>query len=159
MKEISFSHSLIQEEKTMDKDSLSSDKQEEGNVFAPKFNEKGLISAIAVDAKTNEILMLAFMNDEALSLTQQTGIAHYFSRSRNRIWKKGETSGQTQKIIEIRVDCDQDAVLLLVEQQGLGAACHTGRKSCFYRKVEGQGEPASLKFIGGDPLFDPKKVY
>jgi phosphoribosyl-AMP cyclohydrolase len=143
----------------MNKKNLSKLELEQGSIFAPNYNEKGLVSAIAIDAKTNEILMLAHMNSEAISLTLETKIAHYFSRSRNKIWKKGETSGETQKLIEIRVDCDQDALLLFVEPQGLGAACHTGRKSCFFRKVETNGDKVKLKTIGGDPLFDPKKTY
>ena len=109
---------------------------ERGSVLAPKFDANGLIAAIAVDAHSGEILMLAWMNAEALQLTLDTGEAHYFSRSRNELWKKGETSGQVQKVVEIRVDCDQDAVLLKVHPQGDGGACHVGFRSCFYRVVE-----------------------
>ena len=109
---------------------------ERGTTLAPRFDASGLIAAIAVDAHSGEILMLAWMNAEALQLTLDTGEAHYFSRSRGALWKKGETSGQIQKIVEIRVDCDQDAVLLKVHVQGDGGACHVGFRSCFYRVVE-----------------------
>jgi phosphoribosyl-AMP cyclohydrolase len=109
---------------------------ERGAVLAPKFDANGLIAAIAVDTHSGEVLMLAWMNAEALRLTLETGVAHYFSRARNALWKKGETSGQLQKIVEIRVDCDQDAVLLKVDVQGDGGACHVGFRSCFYRVVE-----------------------
>jgi phosphoribosyl-AMP cyclohydrolase len=109
---------------------------ERGDLLTPNFDDKGLIAAIAQHADTGEILMFAWMNAEALRLTLDTGEAHYFSRSRNALWKKGETSGQVQKIAEIRVDCDQDAVLLKVHPQGDGGACHVGFRSCFYRVVE-----------------------
>lgn len=107
--------------------------------LTPKFDQNGLVTAIVQNAEDGEVVMLAHMNEDALSLTIQTGIAHYYSRSRKRLWKKGETSGNMQKLVELRVDCDQDAVLLKVDMQGDGTACHTGRKSCFYRKVEGLG--------------------
>lgn len=109
---------------------------ERGAIIAPRFDASGLIAAIAQHADTGEILMLAWMNDEALTLTLETGAAHYFSRSRNALWKKGETSGQVQTVVEVRFDCDQDAVLLKVRPQGDGGACHVGFRSCFYRKVE-----------------------
>jgi len=109
---------------------------ERGAIIAPRFDASGLIAAIAQHADTGEILMLAWMNDEALKLTLETGAAHYFSRSRNALWKKGETSGQIQTVVEVRLDCDQDAVLLKVRPQGDGGACHVGFRSCFYRKVE-----------------------
>ncbi|HTN62765.1 MAG TPA: phosphoribosyl-AMP cyclohydrolase, partial [Devosia sp.] len=108
---------------------------EEGQAFAPRFDANGLITAITMEAGSNELLMLAHMNAAALTLTLQTGFAHYWSRSRGKIWKKGESSGELQRVIELRVDCDQDAIMLVVEQTGRGAACHTGRKSCFYRRV------------------------
>jgi len=95
----------------------------------------GLVPAITQDAVTKEVLMLAYMNREAWEKTLGTGLAHYWSRSRGKLWKKGETSGNVQEVLEIRVDCDADCVLLLVNQSG-GAACHTGKRSCFYRKVE-----------------------
>jgi phosphoribosyl-AMP cyclohydrolase len=109
---------------------------ERGAEIAPRFDNKGLIAAVAQHADTGEILMFAWMNAEALRLTLDSGEAHYFSRSRNALWKKGETSGQVQKVVEIRVDCDQDAVLLKVRPQGDGGACHVGFRSCFYRVVE-----------------------
>lgn len=108
---------------------------EEGTAFAPKFDEHGLIPALATDAKTGEVLMFAWMNAEALEKTVRTGEAWYWSRSRNSLWRKGETSGQTQTVTEIRIDCDQDAILLKVEVGGDGGACHVGYRSCFYRSV------------------------
>ncbi|MBN1534664.1 MAG: phosphoribosyl-AMP cyclohydrolase [Spirochaetes bacterium] len=98
----------------------------------------GLVPAIAQDHATGEVLMLAYMNRESFELTLRTGIAHYWSRSRNQLWKKGETSGNIQEVIEVRIDCDSDTVLLRIRQIG-GAACHTGRRSCFYRVVENGG--------------------
>jgi len=109
---------------------------ERGAVLAPRFDANGLIAAIATDTHTGDVLMFAWMNAEALQATLDTGVVHYFSRSRNELWKKGETSGQVQKVVEIRVDCDQDAVLLRVDVQGDGGACHVGFRSCFYRVVE-----------------------
>ncbi|HEY2662192.1 MAG TPA: phosphoribosyl-AMP cyclohydrolase [Caulobacteraceae bacterium] len=109
---------------------------ERGATLAPRFDAAGLIAAIAAHAETGEILMLAWMNAEALRLTLDTGEAHYFSRSRQALWKKGESSGQVQKVVEVRIDCDQDAVLLKVLPQGDGGACHVGFRSCFYRVVE-----------------------
>jgi phosphoribosyl-AMP cyclohydrolase len=105
----------------------------------PKYNEQGLVPAIAQDARTGEVLMLAWMNAEALRLTLATGEAHYFSRARQALWKKGETSGQIQTVAEVRVDCDQDAVLLKVRPHGDGGACHVGYRSCFYRLVRDGG--------------------
>jgi phosphoribosyl-AMP cyclohydrolase len=109
---------------------------ERGAVLSPRFDANGLIAAVATDAGTGEVLMLAWMNAEALAKTLETGEAHYFSRSRQALWRKGETSGQVQKIQEIRIDCDQDAVWLKVRPGGDGGACHTGSRSCFYRAVE-----------------------
>lgn len=128
---------------------------EEGTVLAPRFDANGLVTAIVQEAGSLRVLMLAHMNAEALELTLASGEAHYWSRSRAKIWKKGESSGEIQKVVEARVDCDQDAVLLLVEQTGRGAACHTGRKSCFYRIVEDGG----LRDSGESRLFDPAQVY
>ncbi|MEX0628954.1 MAG: phosphoribosyl-AMP cyclohydrolase, partial [Cucumibacter sp.] len=91
--------------------------------------------------------------------TLGTGEVHYFSRSRNRLWKKGETSGEVQKLVEMRVDCDQDVLWLKVEMTGRGAACHTGRRSCFYRKVTAEGETVALEDLGGAPIFDPDDIY
>lgn len=110
---------------------------ERGSALAPRFNSDGLVVAVAQHADTGEILMLAWMNAEALKLTVETKIAHYFSRSRGELWKKGETSGQLQDVVELRVDCDQDAVLLKVRPRGDGGACHVGFRSCFYRVLEG----------------------
>jgi len=109
---------------------------ERGARLTPRFDAAGLVAAIAVHADTGEVLMLAWMNAEALRLTLETGEAHYFSRARQILWKKGETSGQIQKVAEVRVDCDQDAVLLKVHPQGDGGACHVGYRSCFYRIVQ-----------------------
>lgn len=109
---------------------------ERGAAIAPRFDGSGLVAAIAQHADTGEILMFAWMNDEALKLTLDTGIAHYFSRSRGSLWKKGETSGQLQIVTELRIDCDQDAVLIKVRPQGDGGACHVGFRSCFYRVWE-----------------------
>ena len=114
----------------------SAEELERGRLLAPSFNADGLISAIATHADTGEVLMLAWMNAEALQLTLDTGQAHYFSRKRRTLWKKGETSGQVQEVVEARVDCDQDAVWLKVRPQGDGGACHVGFRSCFYRVVE-----------------------
>jgi phosphoribosyl-AMP cyclohydrolase len=108
---------------------------EEGEAFTPRFDRDGLIACVARDAADGQILMLAYMNEEALRLTIETGVAHYWSRSRQTLWRKGDTSGQVQRVKEIRTDCDQDAILLTVEPAGDGGACHTGRRSCFYRKV------------------------
>lgn len=139
-----------------DPSTLSHDALEEGATFAPRFDAHGLITAIAIDVGSQEVLMVAHMNADALRLTLETGAAHYYSRSRKAIWKKGETSGETQKVVEVRTDCDQDALLLIVERQGRGAACHTGRVSCFYRKV---GPGGMLTDAGVPKLFDPKDVY
>jgi len=109
---------------------------ERGAVLAPRFDEHGLIAVVATHAKTGEVLMLAWMNAEALDRTLATGEAHYFSRSHGAMWRKGETSGQVQRIEEIRIDCDQDAVWLKVIPGGDGGACHVGFRSCFYRVVE-----------------------
>lgn len=108
--------------------------QDETQALRPRFNDDGLVAAIAQDAETGEVLMLAWMNADALQASLETGYATYWSRSRAALWKKGETSGHLQQILEIRVDCDQDALLLKVRQTG--AACHTDRRSCFYRKIE-----------------------
>ncbi|MCD4812124.1 phosphoribosyl-AMP cyclohydrolase [bacterium] len=118
-----------------------------------KFNDQGLIVAIVQDVVNNEILMQAFMNEESLRLTIETGIAHYYSRSRNKLWKKGESSGHLQHVKEMRIDCDLDAVVMKVEQ--VGGACHVGFRSCFYRVVEKDG---SLR-ESGEKVFDPKQAY
>jgi phosphoribosyl-AMP cyclohydrolase len=104
-----------------------------------KFDVQGLIPAIICDVKDNAVLMFAFMNAQSLAETRRTGIVHFYSRSRQALWKKGETSGETFAVEEIRVDCDQDVLLVMVKPQGQGNACHTGRRSCFYRKLAGDG--------------------
>ena len=137
-----------------DPSKLSHDELEEGTALAPRFDAHGLITAVAQD-ETGVVLMVAHMNAEALRLTIETGDVHYYSRSRKALWKKGETSGEVQKLIRLATDCDQDVVLLTVEQTGRGAACHTGRKSCFYRVLE----DGKLSDTGEPRLFDPAKVY
>jgi len=122
---------------------------EEGAAFTPRFDAVGLITAVVTDAGDGALLMVAHMNAEALSLTLETGIAHYWSRSRNTLWKKGETSGNLQRVVSIRTDCDQDALWLSVEVGGDDVTCHTGRRSCFYRTVEARDGHAVL---GETPL-------
>ena len=124
-----------------------SDPSEEALLLAPKFDADGLVTCVATDAKSGELLMVAHMNAEALKRTVESGEAWYFSRSRKALWKKGESSGHSQRVIEMRVDCDQDAFLAFVTVGGDGGACHTGRRSCFYRRVEKEGETARLGFI------------
>ncbi len=123
-----------------------------GPDFAPDFS-RGLIPAIAQDAGDGEVLMLAYMNEEAWRKTLESGEAHYWSRSRKKIWHKGETSGNVQKVHSIRLDCDSDAILLSVTQLG-GAACHTGRRSCFFRRWDGKEES-----LCSPQVFDPARVY
>ena len=139
----------------------STEEVEEGRVFSPKFDANGSIACVVADASSGEVLMLAHMNAAALAKTIETGEAWFYSRSRGKLWRKGETSGHVQKVREMRVDCDQDALLLKVEQHGPGA-CHTGRRSCFYRSVtlgKASGQTASLTFVDADKVFDPDKVY
>jgi phosphoribosyl-AMP cyclohydrolase len=130
---------------------------EEGLSLKPKFDANGLVTCVATDAVTSEVLMVAHMNEEALRRTIASGEAWYFSRSRGALWRKGETSGHVQRVVEMRVDCDQDAILIRVEQAG--AACHTGRHSCFYRKIETVDGGARLSFVDAERQFDPKAVY
>lgn len=108
---------------------------EQGQVLSPNFDANGLVAAVATDAKTGEVLMLAWMNDEALARTIESGIAHFWSRSRGKLWRKGETSGNELRVIEMRTDCDQDAIWMRVTIAGNAVACHTGARSCFYRVV------------------------
>jgi phosphoribosyl-AMP cyclohydrolase len=130
---------------------------EEGLALTPKFDANGLVTCVTTDAGTGEVLMVAHMNAEALARTIATGEAWYFSRSRGALWKKGETSGHAQRVREMRVDCDQDAILIKVEQSG--GACHTGRRSCFYRAVQlGKPGPVALE-LREERVFDPKSVY
>jgi len=121
--------------------------REEGSVFQPKFGPDGLAACVAIDAARGDVLMVAHMNQAALEATLTTGVVHYWSRSRGALWRKGDTSGQTQRLIEMRVDCDQDAFLAFVEVGGDGGACHTGRRSCFYRRVEADSAGARLVFV------------
>jgi phosphoribosyl-AMP cyclohydrolase len=132
--------------------------QEEGLAFAPRFDANGLVTAVVTDAGDGVVLMVAHMNAEALALTLETGIAHYWSRSRNSLWKKGETSGNFQRVVELRTDCDQDAVWLKVKVAGDNATCHTGRRSCFYRTVGLVDGKVSLAGDGSEPLFDAQNV-
>jgi phosphoribosyl-AMP cyclohydrolase len=130
---------------------------EEGRLLTPKFGPDGLITCVVTDAGNGSVLMVAHMNAEALARTIATGDAWYFSRSRGALWRKGESSGHTQRVVEMRIDCDQDAVWIKVEQTG--GACHTGRRSCFYRAVPlGKAGTAALEFRD-DRLFDPADVY
>jgi phosphoribosyl-AMP cyclohydrolase len=133
---------------------------EESKGFAPKFGGDGLMPCITSDAQTSEVLMLGWMNEEALRLTIETGEAHYFSRARQVLWHKGATSGLVQKVIDARVDDDQDAIWLKVDVAGSGASCHVGYRSCFYRSVplaENAGQP--LTFLEDQKVFDPSEVY
>ncbi|WP_136440979.1 phosphoribosyl-AMP cyclohydrolase [Pacificoceanicola onchidii] len=133
---------------------------EEGTDFAPKFGPDGLLPCITTDAASGDVLMLGWMNEEALRLTIETGEAHYFSRARQVLWHKGATSGLVQKVVEARIDDDQDAIWLRVAVTGSGASCHVGYRSCFYRAVptaEDAGSP--LTFLEDDKTFDPVAVY
>ncbi len=120
---------------------------EEGSAFQPKFGADGLATCVAIDAARGDVLMVAHMNEAALQATLATGVVHYWSRSRGGLWRKGDTSGQTQRLVEMRVDCDQDAFLAFVEVGGDGGACHTGRRSCFYRRVQADSGGTRLAFI------------
>jgi phosphoribosyl-AMP cyclohydrolase len=133
---------------------------EEGQTFAPKFDTGGLITCVVTDVHTGAVLMVAHMNAQALEQTVSTGEAWFYSRSRDKLWKKGETSGHVMRVAEIRVDCDQDALWLKVDQADAGA-CHTGRRSCFYRAVvrSGPDAPLTLAFRDDERVFDPAKVY
>jgi len=132
---------------------------EEGAVLSPRFDAQGLITAVATDATTGDLLMVAHMNAEALARTIETGEAHYWSRSRGELWHKGATSGHTQKVVELRIDCDQDAVWLKVEASGPGQ-CHVGFRGCFYRvaPLGGPAADARLKIVEAR-TYDPKTVY
>ena len=133
---------------------------EEGNDLAPKFGPDGLLPCITSDAGTGEVLMLGWMNAEALRLTIKTGEAHYFSRARQVIWRKGATSGLVQRVAEARIDDDQDALWLRVEVAGSGASCHVGYRSCFYRAVPvGAAAGQPLRILEPEKTFDPEDVY
>ena len=133
---------------------------EEGQTFAPKFDSGGFIACVVTDTHTGTLLMVAHMNAQALERTVSTGEAWFYSRSRQKLWKKGETSGHVMRVDELRVDCDQDVLWLRVEQAGAGA-CHTGRRSCFYRAIvrNGPSGPLALAFRDDERVFDPAKVY
>ena len=128
---------------------------ETGKKLQPKFDSHGLIPCITTEVHSNEVIMFAWMNEEALKHTIETGKATYFSRSRGKLWVKGESSGQIQWVKELRTDCDQDVILIKADIGENGAACHTGYKSCFYRKLEGQ----ELVYDGGERVFDTAEVY
>ena len=134
---------------------------EEGTILQPKFDENGLIPVITSENSTGSILMHGYMNKESLSLTIETGLAHYWSRSRKLIWKKGESSGLYQKIVEMKIDDDQDCIWISVNVSGSGASCHVGYKSCFYRKIIFKKESSilNLEFTEEKKLFDPDIVY
>lgn len=136
---------------------------EEGDVLAPKFDERGLAPVVTTDADTGDVLMMGYMNREALEHSIRTGEAHYWSRSRQALWHKGATSGLVQKIVELRIDDDQDAVWLRVKVAGSGASCHVGYRSCFYRVVptgeKNAAGPLKLVFTETEKTFDPKDVY
>lgn len=134
---------------------MSTRQIEEGLEFTPKFDENGLITAIAQDTRTGQVLMVAYMNREALDLTIQTGIATYFSRSRQKLWKKGEESGHVQKVQQILVDCDQDCLVLKVSVDA--GQCHIGYQSCFYRTLK-KGSDKDLE-LTAEKVYDPKKTY
>lgn len=132
---------------------------EAGEALTPRFDAGGLVTAVVTDADSGELLMVAHMNGEALKKTLDTGQAWYWSRSRGELWLKGGTSGEIQQVAEIRVDCDQDAVWLKVRPQGHGAACHTGRRSCFYRRIANDTGGYRLVADEEAALFDPEAVY
>jgi phosphoribosyl-AMP cyclohydrolase len=137
----------------------STEEVEEGRALAPKFDADGLVTCVVTDVRSGDVLMVAHMNAQALQKTIASGEAWYFSRSRQALWKKGETSGHVQRVVEMRIDCDQDAVWIKVEQQGPGA-CHTGRRSCFYRAVSvGMPGAVTLEFRDAERAFDPQTVY
>ncbi|WP_350336253.1 phosphoribosyl-AMP cyclohydrolase [Coralliovum pocilloporae] len=135
---------------------------EDGKELAPRFDENGLIPCITTHAETGDLLMVGYMNADSLAKSIECGEAVYWSRSRQELWKKGETSGQTQKIVEMRTDCDQDAIWIKVLVEGNGATCHVGYHSCFYRSVElgeAGAKPPALKFEETSKVYDPDEVY
>jgi phosphoribosyl-AMP cyclohydrolase len=132
---------------------------EEGVSFTPKFDQHGLITAIVTDHRDGALLMVGHMNAEALALTLETGVVHYFSRSRAKLWKKGETSGNLQYVVEILTDCDQDALQVKVKVAGHDATCHTGRRSCFYRAVTLKDGAPVLDTVDDHRHFEPDSVY
>ncbi|WP_316859891.1 phosphoribosyl-AMP cyclohydrolase [uncultured Cohaesibacter sp.] len=141
------------------RDGLSKDEIELGINFCPKFDKDGLIACIVTDADSGDVVMFAYMNAESLSLTLKTSEAHYWSRSRQELWHKGATSGNVQDVIEMRIDCDQDAIWIKVRTRGATANCHQGYKSCFYRATNCTNGKTKLEFREEAPLFDPDDVY
>ena len=145
------------------KNRLSVEQVEESTDLAPSFSDKGLIPVVTTENRTGEVLMVGFMNKEALALTIKTKKAHYWSRSREKIWQKGETSGLVQNVEELRIDDDQDSLWMKVNVEGSGASCHVGYKSCFYRSVPlgkiDKSKEIKLEFKEKEKKFDPKKVY
>ena len=138
----------------------STEEVEEGLALAPKFDADGLVTCVATDIRSGEVLMVAHMDAQALAKTIASGEAWYYSRSRKSLWRKGESSGHVQRVVELRIDCDQDAVWIKVEQAGPGA-CHTGRRSCFYRAVVlgADAGHATLEFRAAERTFDPQAAY
>lgn len=136
---------------------------EKGAVLSPRFGADGTVTCVTVDADTGEVLMVGHMNAESLALTIRTAEGWYWSRSRGELWHKGATSGNVQKVVDLRVDCDQDALVMRVRVEGHGATCHTGQVSCFYRVVplgqDAHAGPVRLEDVGGTRRFDPEKVY
>jgi len=140
----------------------SREEVESGTSFTPRFNADGLIGCITCEVESGDVLMFAWMNEEALRKTIETGQAHYWSRSRRELWHKGATSGMVQNVVEMRIDCDQDTILMKVRIDGPVAACHMGYRSCFYRSVPlgGKAGPDTvLHFEDTDPVFDPDEAY
>ncbi|MFZ8865223.1 MAG: phosphoribosyl-AMP cyclohydrolase [Rickettsiales bacterium] len=132
---------------------------EGGKKLNLNFKTQNILPVVTIDTKSKEVLMVAYMNEEALQKTLATKEAHYFSRSRNKLWRKGETSGFIQKVVEVKIDCDQDSILLEVEMVG-GACCHVGYRSCFYRKIIiDQSGKLGLEFTENSKIYDPKEVY
>tara|TARA_B100000575_G_scaffold287363_1_gene285620 strand:+ start:566 stop:1051 length:486 start_codon:yes stop_codon:yes gene_type:complete len=141
---------------------LSVEEVEEGNTLSPKFDENGLIPCVTTDSVTQEVLMVGYMNAEALIKTIEAGEAFYYSRSRKEVWHKGQTSGLIQKVKEIRIDDDQDSIWISVDVGGSGASCHVGYKSCFYRSIPSKKQinlDLELKWEEEEKIFDPKEVY
>ena len=141
---------------------LSVEQVEEGSELAPKFDQDGLLPVVTTDAETGDVLMLGYMNADALKKTIETGEAHYWSRSRQVLWHKGATSGLVQKVADIRIDDDQDAVWLKVHVGGSGASCHVGYRSCFYRSIPTGAQPTpglKLTYRETEKTFDPQEVY
>ena len=142
-------------------DRKSVEQVEEGTDLAPKFDERGLITAVTTDAESGELLMQGYMNAEALRLTIATGEAHYYSRSRQTLWHKGATSGLVQRVVQLMIDDDQDCIWLRVDVAG-GASCHVGYRSCFYRQIpigEASSDRVELEFTDSEKVFDPNDVY